>query len=135
MSDPCVFCGLVRSEGSRSVVYDDARVLGFLDHRPISEGHTLVIPKQHYANIFQIPDEDAAHLFKVVKKLAAAVRTGMKADGISLVQNNGRAANQIVFHLHVHVIPRYNEQRSMRPREVVDATILDAVADRIREHL
>ena len=135
MSDLCVFCGIVRNEGSRSVLYEDTRVLAFLDHRPISEGHTLVIPKQHYENIFQIPEDEAAHLFTIVKKLAAAVRTGVKADGISLVQNNGKAANQIVFHLHVHVIPRHTEQKPSRPREVVDPTILDAVADRISKHL
>ena len=117
------------------MIYEDNRVLAFLDHRPISEGHTLVIPKKHYENIFTIPEDEVAHLFTIVKKLADAVRTGVNADGISLVQNNGKAANQIVFHLHVHVIPRHNERKSLRPREVVDATILDEVADRISKHL
>ena len=133
MSDQCVFCRIVRNEASRSAIYEDDEVLAILDFRPVSEGHTLVIPKKHYENIFEIPEEEAAYLFRIVKKIAGAVRLGVNADGISLVQNNGKAANQVVFHLHVHIIPRYEGQKSSRPREVVEANFLDKVADRIRE--
>ena len=135
MSTQCIFCSIARNEVSRSTVYEDEKFLAFLDHRPVSEGHTLVIPKKHYENIFKIPEVEAAYIFRVVKKLAGAVRAGVNADGISLVQNNGKAANQIVFHLHVHIIPRFNKRKSFRPREIVQANILDEVAERIKRHI
>jgi histidine triad (HIT) family protein len=117
------------------VIYEDDEVLAILDYRPISEGHTLVIPKKHYENIYEIPEEEAAYLFRIVKKVAGAVRIGVNADGISLVQNNGKAANQVVFHLHVHIIPRYEGQKSSRPREVVGENAMEKVADSIRDFI
>jgi histidine triad (HIT) family protein len=135
MSNECVFCRIARNESSRSVIYEDDEVLAILDYRPISKGHTLVIPKKHYENIYEIPEKEVAYLFKVVKKVAGAVRIGVNADGISLVQNNGKAANQVVFHLHVHIIPRYEGQKSSRPREVVGENAMEKVADSIRDFI
>jgi histidine triad (HIT) family protein len=132
MSDQCVFCRIVNNEESRSAIYEDDKVVAIMDFRPVNEGHTLVIPKKHYENIYEIPEEEVAYLFKIVKKLAGAVRLGVNAEGISLVQNNGKAASQVVFHLHVHIIPRYEGKKSSRPREVVGANVLEKVADRIR---
>jgi len=101
--------------------------------KPINEGHTLVIPRNHYENIYEIPEEEVAHLFKIVKKVAHAVKKGVSAEGISIAQNNERAAGQIVFHLHVHIIPRYGESKSCRPREICQPSELDTVASRIRQ--
>ena len=76
----------------------------------MNEGHTLVVPKKHYENIYEVPEEELAYLYKVVKRVAVAVRDSMAADGIRVVQNNGSAAGQVIFHFHVHVIP-------MKPHE------------------
>src|SRR4030042_6035068 len=105
MSEDCIFCQIIRKEVPASFVYEDDRVVAFLSNRPVNEGHTLVVPKKHYENIYDIPEEDIAYLFKVVKRGAHAVRDGMAAEGIRVVQNNGWAAGQVIFHFHVHVIP------------------------------
>ena len=138
MSEHCEFCRLVRREGPASCVYEDKEVMAFLSIRPINEGHTLVIPKKHFENIYEIPDEELAHLFKVVKKVANAVKKGINAEGINIAQNNGRAAGQVVFHLHVHIIPRYEnlEKQGLAPhRETWEASRLDEVATKIRQFI
>jgi len=90
-----------------SCIYEDERVMAFLNIRPITEGHALVIPKRHYETIYDVPDEEVAYLFKIVKRVACAVKKGVNAEGISITQHNGRATGQYIFHVHVHVIPRY----------------------------
>jgi histidine triad (HIT) family protein len=105
MSENCVFCKIIRKEAPASFVYEDESVVAFLSNRPVNEGHTLVVPKKHYENIYDIPEEDICYLFKVVKRVAHAVRDAMAAEGIRVVQNNGWAAGQVIFHMHVHVIP------------------------------
>ena len=105
MAQDCIFCQIVSKEAPANVVYEDEQVVAFLSNRPVNEGHTLVVPKKHYENIFEIPEEEAAYLFRVVKRVAVAVRNAMAAEGVRIVQNNGWAAGQVVFHLHVHVIP------------------------------
>lgn len=130
-----MFCRIARKEEHASFVYEDKDVVAFLDLRPVNEGHTLVVPRKHYENIFEVPDEEVANLFKIVKKLAYGVSKSEKAEGISIVQNNGEAAHQIVFHFHVHIIPRYEGQDSLRPRGTVEQSELDRVAAKIRKFL
>lgn len=101
----CVFCQIIRKQLPASVVYEDEHVISFLSNRPVNEGHTLVLPKKHYENIYEISEEEDAYLFRVVKRVAHAVRDAMGAEGIRVVQNNGWAAGQVIFHLHVHIIP------------------------------
>lgn len=133
----CKFCKIVRKESPESNVYEDSRVMAFLDIRPLAEGHTLVIPKSHYETIYDIPEEEVAHLYKIVKRVALAVKKGVKADGISIVQQNGRAAGQEIFHLHVHVIPRYEGRKLPRFGEIPEASRekLDEVAKKIKQHV
>lgn len=131
--EDCVFCRIARGEGQASHIYEDRDVMAFLDARPVNEGHTLVISRKHYDNIFEIPDEELATLFKIVKKVAAAIMKSMKADGIRIVQNNGSAAHQIIFHFHVHIIPEYEGQNSHRIREASDAEELERIAAKIRK--
>jgi histidine triad (HIT) family protein len=133
--EDCVFCRIMRKEEDASFVYEDKNVVAFLDSRPVNEGHTLVVPRKHYENIFEVPEEEVANLFKVVKKLAYGISKSEKAEGISIVQNNGVAAHQIVFHFHVHIIPRYEGQDSHRPREFVEQNELDREAAKIRKFL
>lgn len=133
--EDCVFCRIARKEEHASFVYEDKDIVAFLDSRPADEGHTLVVPRKHYENIFEVPDEEVANLFKIVKKVAYGISKSEKADGISIVQNNGEAARQIVFHFHVHIIPRYEGQDSHRPRGTVEQNELDRVAAKIRKFL
>ena len=106
----CVFCQIISKQASANIVYEDEQVVAFLSNRPVNEGHTLVVPKKHHENIYEIPEEEAAYLFKIAKRVAVAVRDAVSAEGIRIVQNNGWAAGQVIFHLHVHVIP-------MKPHE------------------
>ena len=105
MSDSCVFCKIVRKELPASIVYEDDDVIAFLSNRPVNEGHTLVVPKKHYVDIHDVPEAEAAKLFGVTKRIARSVKDAMVPAGIRVVQNNGAAAGQVVFHLHVHIIP------------------------------
>jgi len=132
--DACVFCKITRKQASASVVYEDESVLAFLDIRPLNEGHTLVIPKEHYATVFDAPEELVANIHKIVKRVAIAVREVTRADGVSIIQQNGKAADQEVFHLHVHVIPRFEGQKLTRFREVTEADRekLDDIAANIK---
>lgn len=127
-----MFCKIARGEAQASRVYEDAEVMAFLDARPVNEGHTLVVSKKHYENIFEIPDEELGNLFKSVKKVASAVLKGERADGIRIVQNNGSAARQNIFHFHVHIIPEYETRESRWHRESPQQAELDKVAAKIR---
>jgi len=110
----CIFCRIVSKEAPASIVYEDEEILAFMDTRPMTVGHALIIPKKHYENIFDVPEELIAKVHKIARRIALAVREATKADGISIIQQNGRAAGQEVFHLHVHVIPRYEGQKLPR---------------------
>ena len=133
-NDSCIFCKIVQKQVPASVVYEDEHVLAFMDIRPINEGHTLVIPKKHFADIFEISEELNAYVNRIVKKVALAVKQESNADGISIIQQNGKAANQVVFHLHVHVIPKFEGKETMRFRDlvIVNREKLDEIAAKIR---
>jgi histidine triad (HIT) family protein len=135
MAENCAFCRIARNEEHSSQIYEDDNAMAFLDARPVNQGHALVIPKKHYENIFEIPDKELASLFKVVKRVAGAIMRGENAEGIRIVQNNGSAAHQVVFHFHVHVIPEYErlDVRPLKPRANPEQGELDEVAARIRK--
>ncbi len=135
--EKCVFCRIAHKQASASLVYEDESVLAFLDIRPLNEGHTLIIPKEHYANVLDIPEELVAHVYRVAKRVALAVKEATRADGISIIQQNGKAADQDIFHLHVHVIPRFKGQKLTRFRELAEADRerLNQVAARIKSHV
>ncbi len=105
--DECLFCKIVKGEIPSDKVYEDSNFLAFLDINPRNPGHALVIPKKHYETLFDMPDNETGDMLLMVKKIAAAVKNTMKADGISIGQSNGRAAGQVISHMHFHVIPRY----------------------------
>lgn len=108
--DPnCIFCKIVKGEIPAAKVYEDQYVLAFLDISQVTKGHTLIIPKTHIENIFELPEDIAAHLFSVVPKIANAIKKEFKPLGLNIVNNNGEAAGQSVFHYHLHLIPRYGE--------------------------
>jgi histidine triad (HIT) family protein len=105
MTEKCIFCKIIRNDAPANVVYEDEQVIAFLSDRPVNEGHTLVVPKKHYTDIYDISEEEAAYLFKITKRVAHAVRDAFKFPGLRIVLNIGKAGGQVVFHLHAHVIP------------------------------
>jgi histidine triad (HIT) family protein len=135
MSETCTFCKIVRNEAPASPVYEDDKVIAFLSIRPINIGHTLVVPKKHYKNIYEMPEEEVAHLYKIVKKVAYAVKNAVSAEGIRIVQNNGEAAGQVIFHLHVHVIPINMQHSFLHHPETRDTNALEKDARRIRRFI
>jgi len=133
----CIFCKIVRKQVPSSIIHEDDSVLAFLDIRPVNEGHTLVIPKEHYADIFDIPSELLGKVHQVTKKVAIAVKKAVKADGISIIQQNGRAANQDIFHLHVHIIPQFTGEKikSFHELQIVESSQLGITVQKIKQYL
>ena len=102
----CIFCKIVRGEIPCFKILEDDRVLSFADVNPINTGHTLIIPKRHAENIWEIDGEDLAAIHRASLKIARAMKTSLDPDGIAFLQLNGRAVNQVVMHYHLHLIPR-----------------------------
>ncbi|MFA5841482.1 MAG: HIT family protein [Candidatus Paceibacterota bacterium] len=102
-----LFCKIIASEIPAKIIYEDEFSLAFLDINPINTGHVLLLPRRHFENIFDMPEDLAAKLSAVSKKLAIAIKGSLNADGINITSNNGAAAGQLVFHAHTHIIPRY----------------------------
>lgn len=103
----CIFCKIVAGEIPSTTVYEDDSFKAILDINPAAEGHVIILTKTHAQNIFELPDEDASKIMVVAKKIATALKKAYHCDGINILQNNGEAAGQTEFHVHVHVIPRY----------------------------
>lgn len=107
--DDCIFCKIIQGEIPSAKVYEDDKVYAFLDISQVTRGHTLVIPKTHVKNIYDTPPAVAKELFERVPKIANAIRDTYQPKGMNLLNNNEAAAEQSVFHLHIHLIPRYGE--------------------------
>ncbi|HRZ30374.1 MAG TPA: HIT family protein [Candidatus Paceibacterota bacterium] len=107
MEKDCIFCKIIAGEVPADKFYEDNNFVAMLDIGPVSTGHTLLIPKDHFVNIFDTPDEVLAKIGPVIKKISQAIKTGVKADGLNVHINNGKDAGQAVFHTHVHLIPRF----------------------------
>jgi histidine triad (HIT) family protein len=137
----CIFCQIIRKKAPASIAYEDEQVVAFLSKHPVNEGHTLVVPKKHCENIYEISEEDAAYLFRIVKRVALAVRDSTGAEGIRIVQNNGEAAGQVIFHLHMHVIPMapndgFIHGKAFRDHaNLRDSEELQKDAEKIMQHL
>lgn len=118
----CIFCKIISGEIPSHKVYEDDDVFAFLDIHPVNPGHVLVVPKRHAEDLQAAPDELLAKLLPTVKKIAAAAVRSAGADGFNLGMNNGAAAGQVVFHAHLHVIPRFADDglRHWGKRDVSD---------------
>ena len=103
----CVFCRIGRGEGASWTVYEDDLLKAFLDIHPITEGHTLLIPKAHYEDLYDIPDRLLEHLVVAAKTLAHTYRERLGVTAVNLLHASGRAAQQSVFHFHLHLVPRH----------------------------
>ena len=108
----CVFCNLANGIWDSATLYEDDDFRVILDLGPASKGHALILPKAHYANIYEIPEELAAKAIVLAKKMAGIMTEALDCDGFNIVQNNGEAAGQTVFHFHMHLIPRYKDNKA-----------------------
>jgi histidine triad (HIT) family protein len=104
--EDCIFCKIVKGEIPCFKVYEDDRVLAFLDINPIAEGHTLIIPKKHAENLWEIPGEDLSAIHLASQKIIQAIRETLDPTGVAVLQLNGRGVNQVVMHYHLHLMPR-----------------------------
>lgn len=104
----CIFCKIANGEIPSKTIYEDEQFRVILDLGPATKGHALILPKEHYKNIYEIPEEVAADAMKLAKKMAILMTDKLHADGFNIVQNNNEVAGQTVFHFHMHLIPRYN---------------------------
>ena len=128
--DDCIFCRIVRGEVPCFKVYEDDRTLTFLDIFPVTEGHTLVITKEHFSNIFEVDGEMLAAVTATSLRVAQAIRQALNPDGLGVFQLNGAAAGQTVFHYHVHLLPRNTgEPFALHSRKRGDDEKLRATAD------
>lgn len=107
VKDDCIFCKIAAGEIPSKTIYEDEKYRVILDLGPATRGHALILPKNHYANLFELPEEDAKEVICLAKKMATIMKDKLGCDGFNLVQNNGEAAGQTVFHFHMHLIPRY----------------------------
>jgi len=107
MDENCIFCKIVNNEIQAYKLYEDQDCIVILDKFPNNIGHSLIIPKRHVKNIFELDDNLAAKILKLANKISSAMQKSLKPDGIHLLQNNNKGANQTVNHFHMHVIPRY----------------------------
>ena len=124
--DDCIFCKLANGVIPTNSLYEDDVVKVIFDAGPASLGHVLILPKEHFDNVYALDDDTAAHIFQVAVKVAKALKEGLNLEGLNIVQNNGEIAGQTVFHFHMHIIPRYKGDTvnvGWKPGEVTDEEI------------
>lgn len=129
---PCIFCEIVAQRAAAARIAEDEHTVAFLDLFPVAAGHTLVIPKVHYPNLFEAVPETLTAVMEAARRVARAIRTALRPDGLAVFQLNGRAAGQTVFHYHVHLIPRHDgDQLRLHGREAAAREELENVARQI----
>lgn len=136
--EECLFCNIIDGKIPCIKVYEDDNFLAFLDIHPISKGHTLIVPKKHYTNIFDIDSKVVLeNYFPVIQKVSIAVKKALNADGINVGMNNGKIAGQVVMHPHVHIIPRFNSDGLRNWDKVIDMNSeeLNKIGEKIRKEI
>ena len=134
----CIFCKIIDGEIPAVKVLDEELVIAFMDINPSNKGHMLVVPKKHAENIFEISESDLAATVKAVKRCAKAVKEALKAEGITVLQLNGKASDQIIPHFHVHIIPRWeNDGLPVSTWEMKqgDMEEIKDIARKVKEHI
>lgn len=127
IDEKCIFCKIAGGDIPSNTIYEDDYCRVILDLGPAARGHAIILAKTHAANLFELPDEYAAHLLKVAKKVGAGMMKTLGCDGLNVLQNNGETAGQTVFHLHIHLIPRYKDDNiniTWAPGELDDGASL-----------
>jgi histidine triad (HIT) family protein len=132
----CIFCDILSGVKDAHILYEDSLHVAFLDKYPIDVGHSLVVPKKHHERITDMDSKAVGNLFSIIPKIANAILSATDADAFSLGQNNGRAAKQIIPHVHVHIIPRYNHKGTIwTKRSISNADELSILARKIKSLL
>ncbi|HHJ8638326.1 TPA: HIT family protein [Streptococcus pyogenes] len=134
----CIFCSIIQGDIPSSKVYEDEQVLAFLDISQTIKGHTLVIPKQHVRNLLEMTAETASHLFARIPKIARAIQSATGATAMNIINNNEALAGQTVFHAHVHLVPRYNEEDGISIQYTThepDFPVLEKLARQINQEV
>lgn len=137
MNDNCIFCKIIGKEIPSTILYEDDNFSVIMDISPASKGHAILLVKKHVSNIYELDEELASKALVVVTKVAKAMKEELKCDGLNILQNNGEAAGQTVFHLHIHLIPRYKDDQvniTWKPGEYGEGDAA-ALADAIRKRL
>ena len=133
--DNCIFCKIANGGIPSKTIYEDEKFRVILDLGPATKGHALILPKEHYANLYELPEEMAGDVMKLAQKMATQITEKLGCEGFNLVQNNGEAAGQTVHHFHMHVIPRYeggNAKDVTWSHSEFSAEELDKIRDQIR---
>ncbi len=133
----CIFCKIANGEIPSAALYEDEDFKVVMDMGPAAKGHSLILPKQHYANVYELPEETASKAFLLAKKMAGVMTEALEADGFNIVQNNGEAAGQTVFHFHMHLIPRYEKDQAgfgWNPGTLTDE-VRDEVVEKVKKAL
>ena len=129
----CIFCDMIDGKCPYNEIYHDSDIIAILDKYPIDKGHSLVITKKPYEKLTDMSNQEVAELFSKIPKIANAIIKATNADAFSIAQNNGRAAKQIIPHVHVHIIPRYNGTGTLwLKRKILKDNELDELAQKIR---
>ncbi len=131
-----VFAKILRSEADAHIVLEEEHCVAFMDVMPQSDGHTLVIPREHAENVFELSSDALSHLIATTQRVARAVRSAFKPAGVMLMQLNGPAAGQTVFHVHFHIVPRYTgDGMNLHARAAAPSSVLREHAARVRAAL
>mgnify|MGYP002650698235 FL=1 len=132
--DDCIFCKIAAGEIPSRKIYEDKDLIAIMDLSPTSKGHSLIIPKEHYTNIYDIDEEIAGKVMKTAKKLATKMTVALNCDGFNLLQNNGETAGQTMFHFHMHLIPR-DKDADNNMLKFTSVSFSDEEMDAIRDQI
>lgn len=136
--DGCIFCSIAKGTIPSATIYENSEFKVILDIAPVSKGHTLILTKEHYDNIFDMDADTASKLFSLATEVARAMKNELKCDGLNVVQNNGEVAGQTVNHFHLHLIPRYAGDDvgiNFKGSDTADSEELQALAKKIRKRI
>ena len=136
MENDCIFCKIVKGDIPSSKILDNEKIIAFMDIRPVNKGHALVVPKEHYETLLDIPDNTLKEVMVAAKKVAKSMRKALKADGFNLGMNNFAAAGQEVPHAHLHVIPRFQDDGLKPwPSKQYEEGEIDQIAEKLKTFL
>lgn len=137
-NEKCIFCKIIEKQIPNAIIYEDKKFLAFMDRYPINHGHSLLVPKQHFNNILEMPKELVGELYSMVPFLANAIIKTIDSDGFNINQNNGRSANQIIPHVHVHIVPRFTKEKikgQWPTRKIAKIDELEIIAKKIQTNI
>jgi len=138
MSKTCIFCSIIAGQEPCVQIHHDKEFLVLMDKYPINPGHALVMPTKHYETLLQMPPTEVGRLYSLVPRIAKAIMSAVKADGFNVGQNNGIAANQIVPHVHVHIVPRFYDDSpdgKWPSRRVASREDIIKISQKIRDEI